>query len=66
MNGSPRVLLMQLTQRTSAKDRIYLAEWLGKARLVGFPVEPDKDGNQTWDVYAAAPEPKPTTVRDRG
>lgn len=54
----PKVLLMQLTQRTSGKGNAYLTGWLGKAKLVGFKGEPDEHGNERWDVYAAEPQPK--------
>ena len=54
----PRVLLMQLAQRTSAKGTAYLTGWLGKAKLVGFKGEPDQWGNETWLVYAAEPSPR--------
>lgn len=55
MSG-PRVLLMQLSIRTSAKGNTYLSGWLGKAQVVGFPGEADKFGNATWDLYVAEPE----------
>jgi hypothetical protein len=51
-----KVLLMQLTQRTSGRGNAYLTGWLGKAKLVGFKGEPDEHGNERWDVYAAEPE----------
>ena len=54
-----RVLLMQLSERTSAKGNRYLAGWLGKAGVVAFRGEPDKYGNETWDLFVATPEPKP-------
>jgi hypothetical protein len=58
MNGA-RVLLMSLSQRTSAKNTEYLSGYLGKARVVGFRgKEPDKFGNPTWDIFVAEPEPK--------
>jgi hypothetical protein len=58
MSG-PRVLLMTLAERTSGKGTVYLAGWLGKARLVGFKAkEPDKYGNEAWEIYAQEPEPK--------
>jgi hypothetical protein len=59
MSG-PRVLLMTLSQRASAKGTDYLVGWLGKAKLVGFKAkEPDKYGNEQWEIYATEPEPKP-------
>ena len=54
-----RVLLMQLSERTSAKGNAYLSGWLGKAGVVAFRGEPDKYGNETWDLFVATPEPKP-------
>ena len=56
MSGSPRVLLMQLSERTSAKGRKYMRGWLGKASVVAFESEADKFGNPTWDVYVSTPE----------
>jgi hypothetical protein len=63
MNG-PRVLLMSLSVRTSARGNTYLSGWLGKAQVVGFSGEPDKFGNPTWDIYLAEPEPR-TSAGDR-
>ncbi len=57
-NGA-RVLLLSLSERTSAKGNRYLSGWLGKASVVAFPGEPDKFGNETWDVFVSTPEPKP-------
>jgi hypothetical protein len=57
----PRVLLVKLTQKTSAQGHLYLSGWMGAARLVGFLAdEEDRDGNpvQVWNVYAAEPQPK--------
>jgi hypothetical protein len=57
----PRVLLVKLTQKTSAQGRLYLTGWMGAARLVAFLTdEQDRDGNpvQVWNVYAAEPQPK--------
>jgi hypothetical protein len=74
MSG-PRVLLMTLSERTSAKGTAYLSGWLGKARLVGFKAkEPDKYGNEVWEIYAQEPEPRadsdqaprPTRNAERG
>jgi hypothetical protein len=54
----PRVLLAQLSVRTSAKGNRYLSGWLGKASVVGFPGEPDKYGNETFDLFVSEPEPR--------
>ena len=59
MTAGPRVLLMQLSERTSAKGNAYLSGWLGKASVVAFQAEePDKWGNPVWDVFVFAPEPR--------
>jgi hypothetical protein len=59
----PRVLLTRLSVRTSAKGREYLAGWLGKASVVGFKSpEPDKFGNECFDIYLSKPEPRPGTA----
>jgi hypothetical protein len=56
----PRVLLVKLTQKMSAKGTVYLSGWMGAARLVGFvDKEPDKDGNQVWNIFAAEPGKRP-------
>jgi hypothetical protein len=69
MSG-PRVLLMQLAERTGAKGNTYLSGWLGKARLVGFKAkEPDRYGNEVWEIYAQGPEDRdqsPTRNAERG
>jgi hypothetical protein len=58
MNG-PRVLLMTLSERTSAKGLAYLSGWLGKAKLVGFrSKENDKYGNPVWEIYVSPPQEK--------
>jgi hypothetical protein len=56
---SARVLLMRLSCRTSSKGREYLSGYLGCSRVVAFKAaEPDKFGNEQWEVYVAEPEPK--------
>ena len=60
VNGRPeaKVLLMQLSERTSAKGTRYLSGFLGRAKLVAFlDQEPDKFGNPRWSVYASEPVP---------
>src|SRR4051812_46673359 len=58
----PRVLLMQLSERTSGKGNRYMSGWLGKASVVAFQAEePDKWGNPVWDVFVSTPEPRPET-----
>src|SRR3954447_16144164 len=55
----PRVLLLQLSERTSAKGNRYLAGWLGKAGVVAFQAEePDKFGNPVWNLFVSTPEPR--------
>jgi hypothetical protein len=58
MTAPNRVLLLSLSQRTSGKGNPYLSGWLGKASVVGFPGEPDRFGNATWDLFVSTPEPK--------
>jgi hypothetical protein len=58
MSVPNRVLLLTLSQRTSAKGNAYLSGWLGKASVVGFPGEPDRFGNETWDLFVSTPEPR--------
>ena len=54
-----RVLLLQLSERTSAKGNRYLSGWLGKASVVAFQAEePDRFGNRVWDVFVAEPQPR--------
>ena len=54
--SAPRVLLTVLAQQTSARGNAYLSGWLGKAQVVGFAGEPDKYGNETWNIFLAEPE----------
>jgi hypothetical protein len=66
MSG-PRVLLMRLSIRESARGTEYLSGFLGAARLVGFKAkEPDRYGNDVWEVYAQEPEPKADSDLTRG
>src|SRR5690242_8938629 len=57
MNAN-RVLLLTLSERTSAKGNAYLSGWLGKASVVAFRGENDKHGNPTWDLFVSTPEPR--------
>ena len=55
--NEPRVLLATLAVRTSKHGRPYVTGWLGKSRLIGFPGQPDRYGNETIDLYLQqAPE----------
>src|SRR4051794_5132469 len=53
-----RVLLMQLSEHTSAKGRPYMTGWLGRASVVAFRGEDDKHGNPTWDLFVGEPPPR--------
>jgi hypothetical protein len=57
----PKVLVLKLAQRTSGRGTVYLSGWMGQARLVGFPGDPDEHGNPTWLVYASEPQPRPAS-----
>ena len=65
MSTGPRVLLLTLSERTSAKGNAYLSGWLGKASVVAFRGEDDKHGNPTWDVFVSTPEPRPEAGQER-
>src|SRR3954466_2755006 len=66
MSAGPKVLLLQLSERTSAKGNPYLSGWLGKASVVGFRgEEPDKFGNPTWNLFISTPEPRPEAGQER-
>jgi hypothetical protein len=54
----PKVLLLQLSERTSARGNRYMRGWLGKAAVVAFQGEKDEAGNQSWDVYVSTSEPR--------
>jgi hypothetical protein len=55
----PRVLLMRLSIRESARGTQYLAGWLGRAKVVAFKAkEPDRYGNEQWEIFVAEPEPR--------
>ncbi len=57
--SEPKVLLLELVQRTSAKGTIYLTGWMAKARLVGFLApEPNERGDQVWRIYVQEPQPR--------
>ena len=65
--NSPKVLVLELKERTSAKGLRYLAGWMGKARLVAFAGEADETGHRMWSVYASEPDPRPAKEgRDGG
>jgi hypothetical protein len=55
---APRVLLMRLSIRESARGTEYLSGFLGAAGVVAFKAkEPDRYDNEQWEVYVAEPEP---------
>jgi hypothetical protein len=55
----PKVLVLKLRQRVSARGNAYLDGWMGQAKLLGFKdAEPDKYGNEVWSIYAVTPQPK--------
>jgi hypothetical protein len=57
--SEPKVLLLKLRQRVSAKGTTYLSGWMGSAKLVGFKdAELDEHGNEVWSVYAVTPQPR--------
>jgi len=58
VSAGNHVLLMQLSQRVSAKGNLYYSGWLGKASVVGFPGEPNRFGNATVDLFVSEPQPK--------
>jgi hypothetical protein len=60
-----RVLLLTLSERTSAKGNAYLSGWLGKASVVAFRGEDDKHGNPTWDLFVSTPEPRAEAGQER-
>src|SRR4051794_14955072 len=52
-----RVLLLELSERTSARGNPYMAGWLGKASVVAFRAEhADKHGNPVWQVFVTEPQ----------
>jgi hypothetical protein len=64
MSG-PRVLLMRLSIRESARGTEYLTGYLGLSRMVAFKSrEPDKFGNEQWELFVSEPEPKDGQRRD--
>jgi len=61
---SDRVLLLILSERTSARGLTYLSGWLGKAKMVGFKArEPDKYGNPVWEIFVSEPSERPREAR---
>ncbi len=50
----PKVLLLELSERTSARGTRYMSEFLGKASVVAFEAEePDRFGNKMWRVFVS-------------
>ena len=63
--GQPKVLLLQLSERTSARGNRYMRGWLGRAAVVAFQGEKDEAGNATWDIYVSTPEPRDGRAREK-
>jgi hypothetical protein len=61
-----RVLLMRLSIRESGRGTPYLSGFLGCACVVAFKgKEPDKYGNEQWEIFVAEPEPKGEQRREQ-
>lgn len=55
----PRVLMAELSIRTSSSGNEYLSGLLGKARVIAFKAkERDRYGNEVWQIYLQTPEPR--------
>jgi len=64
----PRVLLAELTERTSAAGNRYVSGWLGKARIIGFWGDAEnRDGNPTTvlRLFVQEPDQKPQERQER-
>lgn len=62
--SNPKVLLLELKERTSASGNRYMSGWLGKASVVAFL---DKDAAEpTWQVYVSTPQPKADQAQTSG
>jgi hypothetical protein len=56
---TPRVVLTQLSERTSARGTRYFAGYLGKSSVVLFAdSEPDTYGDPRWSLYVSEPQPR--------
>jgi hypothetical protein len=51
MSSAPKILLAMLWQYTSERGNKYLSGFLGEARLIGVPGEPNGHGTPTWSLY---------------
>ena len=66
MSAGPRVLLLQLAERTSGRGTKYMSGWLGRASVVAFEAEePDRYGNKCWNVYVSEPQPRAEAGQER-
>ena len=66
MSAGPRVLLLQLAERTSGRGTKYMSGWLGCASVVAFEAEePDRYGNKCWNVYVSEPQPRAEAGQER-
>ena len=61
----PKVLLLTLSERTSARGNRYMRGWLGRAAVIAFQGEKDEAGNATWDIYVSTPEPRDDRPREK-
>jgi hypothetical protein len=52
-----KVLLCELTERTSARGNVYLSGWLGRAAVVDF-VRTNEHGRRVWQVFVQESAPK--------
>ena len=59
----PRVLLLSMTERTSARGRKYMSGWLGKASVAAFPGKLDANGHPTSEVFVSEPAPRDGSER---
>ena len=56
MTAPNRVLLLTLSERTSAKGRRYMSGLLGRASVVAFEAEePKRRGNKWWGAQEQGP-----------
>jgi len=65
---APRVLLAELTERTSAAGNRYVSGFLGKARIIGFWGDgEDREGNTTsvLRLFVQEPEQRSPERQDR-
>ena len=54
----PKVLLLELRERTSAKGNSYLSGWLGKCSVIAWSKQDETTGGKVWSVYVQEYTPK--------